>query len=274
MIAALLSLALAAAPAAPAPKAEKPKLVLMALNTGRDIDPAASAGLLDAIAGEVARRGIFSVVSSSDIATLLGAERQKQLLGCPEEAQSCLTELTDALGARFIMSGTLARLGESYQLTLQTLDSQKAAPLGRATRIAADLAALRAQLPWMVAEATAAPLPPPRSKVPSVLLFSGGGLALVAGGVFGLGALNKEVAIRRELDAGAVSPEVLRTLASYREDREEVVRGRNASLGLLLVGAAAVVAGAILWPQAPSGSASPQATLVPTGPGFALVGTF
>jgi TolB-like protein len=274
MMAALLAFALAAAPDAAPPRAEKPKLVLMALQASKDIDPAASAGLLDAIAGEVARRGIFSVVSTSDVATLLGAERQKQLLGCSDEAQSCLAELTDALGARFVMSGTVAKLGESYQLTLQTLDSQKAAPLGRSTRIATDLAGLRAQLPWMVAEATAAPLPPPRSRVPSVLLFAGGGLALVAGGVIGFNALNKEVAIRRELDAGAVSPEVLRTLASYREDREEVVRGRNASLALLLVGAGAVVTGAILWPQAPSGSASPQATLVPTGPGFAVVGSF
>ena len=63
------------------------------------------------ITSEVQRRGFFQVISQQDIATMLGLERQKQLMGCADDSTSCLAELSGALGARFVMSGTLTRLG-------------------------------------------------------------------------------------------------------------------------------------------------------------------
>lgn len=270
---ALLATLAAEATPVPAPK-EKPKLLLTALTVGKDVDPAVGLGLTDAIAAEVARQGFFQVMSTSDVANLLGAERQRQLMGgCSEAAESCLAELSGAIGARFVMNGTLSRLGDSWQLTLQTLDTQKAAPLGRATRIVKDPVALKEQLPWVVADATAAPLPPPKSKVPSILLLSGGGLALVAGGLLGYQAVQREGDIKRELAAGAVNPSVLRSRASYLEDETDLARNKTLALVLLAVGAGGIAAGYFLWPSTPAG-APVQASLVPSGNGVALVGAF
>jgi len=53
---------------------------------------------------------------------MIGVERQ--LLGCSEEATSGVSELADAMGARFVLSGGLGRLGES---SFQLGDSSSAA---------------------------------------------------------------------------------------------------------------------------------------------------
>ncbi len=61
------------------------------------------------------------VVTAKEIATLLGVERQKQLLGCTEAAQSCIAELANALGAEGILMGDVAKVGTTYQLNLKVL---------------------------------------------------------------------------------------------------------------------------------------------------------
>ncbi|MDP3503351.1 MAG: hypothetical protein Q8S33_23655 [Myxococcales bacterium] len=67
-------------------------------------------------------RGL-SVISSQDIATLLGVERQKQLLGCAEDSSSCMVELAGALGAQLVLSGSIAKLETTYQVNLRVLQS-------------------------------------------------------------------------------------------------------------------------------------------------------
>ena len=135
--------------------AERPRLVVLELAAGKDVDAATVSAVGDAITSLIAARGLFEVTSSQDVKTLLGVERQRQLLGCTES--SCMAELTGALGARFVLSGTLGLLGDTWQLTLTTLDSARAQPIGRTTRLAPNLKALTALLPWAVAEATATP---------------------------------------------------------------------------------------------------------------------
>ncbi|MDP1821658.1 MAG: hypothetical protein Q8L48_00365 [Archangium sp.] len=84
------------------------------------------ADLASFYAGEVARvlRGEgFEVISSRDIATVLGFERQKQLLGCAEDANACMTELGAALGCDGILTANLARLDDTYQGSLRILST-------------------------------------------------------------------------------------------------------------------------------------------------------
>lgn len=98
------------------------------------------------------------MISTKEVQSLLGLERQKQMLGCGEQG-SCLAELAGALGAKLVLSGTVGRLGEVYQLTLQMLDSAKAQTLSRSMRIAKTPELLRQQLPFAIAEATGTPAP-------------------------------------------------------------------------------------------------------------------
>lgn len=59
------------------------------------------------------------VVTSREIASLLGIERQRQLLGCSEGG--CMAELANALGVDGIVLGDVALLSGRYQLNLKIL---------------------------------------------------------------------------------------------------------------------------------------------------------
>src|SRR5437870_2729549 len=135
----VLSLALSAGQAE-----GKPKLLVLDLAAAGGVEKELAGAMTEAVTSEVASRGFFSVISSKDIQTLLGMERQKQMVGCRETGSTCLAELGGAVGARFILTGTLARLGSaSFQLSLQGLDSGRARPIGHATVLGADVAGLR-----------------------------------------------------------------------------------------------------------------------------------
>ncbi len=286
-VAALLSLSLVgpalAADPAPAPaappgpmKAEKPRLLINALEAGSGVDPSVANSLTDAVTKEVENRGFFRPFSQNEVQTLLGKERQAQLLGCSDESNSCLTELAGALGARFVMSGTVTKLGEAYQLTLQTLDSQKAQSVGRSVRIASSLDTLLAQLTYSVAEATGTPLPPPPSRILPYTMVGAGALAVVGGGVYGLIGLTQEGVINDELAQGAsaTNPRPLNTKAYYEDKAQLHATQRNVSLVAMLAGAALIGGGLLLNPPEAVSSGGPSIALVPAGVGFAFVGEF
>ncbi|MBI3178022.1 MAG: hypothetical protein HYZ27_00075, partial [Deltaproteobacteria bacterium] len=73
---------------------------------------------------------LFKVVSSRDIASMLGLERQKALLGCSDDT-SCLTEVADALGTDYVMQGTVGKVGATYLVTVRLIDSKRSRVVGR-----------------------------------------------------------------------------------------------------------------------------------------------
>jgi TolB-like protein len=255
-------------------KLEKPKLVVLELSAAGGVEAQVASAVTEAVTAEVAGRGFFDVVSAKDIQTLLGVERQRQMLGCSDEGATCLTELAGAMGARFVLSGSLARLGDTFQLTLQTLDSAKAQPIGRATRLAKDLSALREGLPFAVAEATATPLPPPPSRILPYSVMGAGALTFVAGGLLMFDAVSRERAINRELENGEQNPGALKPLSSYQDEARGLVTQKGISIAALLVGAGAMGLGLYLNPKAASGGSAVAFTVGPTTQGLFAGGTF
>ncbi|MFL5319284.1 MAG: hypothetical protein ACJ790_06470 [Myxococcaceae bacterium] len=71
----------------------------------------------------------LQVVTAQDISTLIGLERQKQLLGCGDNASSCVTELAGALGADGLVAGSLGKFGPVYQINLSILGASNAEPI-------------------------------------------------------------------------------------------------------------------------------------------------
>lgn len=266
---ALLSLVLMAG-AAEKGRPAKPKLIVLELTGAGGVEPGVASALTETVTTELGKRGFFDVISSKDLQTLMGVERQKQLVGCAEDSSSCMAELAGALGARFVVSGSVAKLGPAYQLSLQALDTQKAQPIGRTTRIAPDLAALRAQMPHAVAEATATPLPPPPSRVMPYTAMAIGALAVVTGGVIGQSALSKESAVEKELSLGAENPSLLKPLPSYEEEVRDIQRDKAIAVLTIGLGAAMIGAGLYFNPADPASNTS--VALVPAGLGFAVVG--
>lgn len=72
----------------------------------------------------------LKILTQSDIAAAIGQERQKAFLGCGESG--CLAELGDALGARFVVSGRVDKVGSRFLLTAGLWDGVKTEVIARA----------------------------------------------------------------------------------------------------------------------------------------------
>ncbi len=83
--------------------------------------------MVEALALGLSQPGI-SVVTSKDIAAVIGLERQRQLLGCNAEG-SCLAELASALGADVLIVGDLARIGDGFRAQLKAVRARDATAL-------------------------------------------------------------------------------------------------------------------------------------------------
>jgi hypothetical protein len=80
--------------------------------------------LADALAGELRKRPGVSVLTQSDVAALLGAERTRQMMGCSDSG--CFAELGGALGADRVVHGSIGRVGGSLVVNLSALDPRRA----------------------------------------------------------------------------------------------------------------------------------------------------
>ena len=128
----------------------------------------------DQLIVELQQRG-FEVTSSKDIAAQLGHDRERQLLGCSSDT-SCLAEVGAALDVAFIVTGSIAKVGNSLALSINAVNTHKSSATRHyATRIKpATEEAVLDLLPTIVsqlfpdsrrvekvAEAPPTPVPPP-----------------------------------------------------------------------------------------------------------------
>jgi hypothetical protein len=268
MNAALFAVALTALGAGPA----RPRLIVLDLAGSAGIDAAAISTLTATVAAEVDRRGVFEVFTSRELASVLGLERQKALLGCSEGA-SCLAELSGALGADLVLSGTIARLGDAWTLTLQTVDARSSRSIGRAVRIAPNLDDFASTLPLAVAEATGLPAPQLPSRALPVTAFAVGGSLIIAGGLVGALGLLKERELVSELSIADTRQGPLRPVSAYQQDLALVRTEKTLGLVGLAAGAALVAGGVVMFALSSSPSVA-HVALVPAPGGLAVVGSF
>lgn len=239
----------------------------------------------------LSQSGQVRVTTPRDVVTVLGVERQRQLLGCADDSTSCLAELAGALGSEGIVMGEVAQVGRVLQLTIKVL-SPGGKPLYSTLRRVKGEEALLAELDAVAVEAVTtllaalrppkavveAPLatvttrevvkppvvpdPPPRPVGPWVVLGAGGVLAVAGGVLQGLAVadLNRLADHTVSVD----SPSALRDAGKLKQ---------LFGLSLLGAGGAAVIAGA-LWLALGVPRVAPTAWLSAEGSGFALVGAW
>jgi hypothetical protein len=159
-LAALAALVVSAAPA---------KVAVLPVAAGEGIPPSTAAALTESLSGEVRHRAGVEVITEREIAAVLSLERQKTMLGCTSEA--CMAELGGALGCDRLVTGDLARLGESWLVHLRLVETARARVVAQADRRlrGGTIDDVLDQLPAMVAElfpgatpavSAAAPVPP------------------------------------------------------------------------------------------------------------------
>jgi TolB-like protein len=270
LLAAALSGAAGARAEDPAPAVRRPKLAVTEIRAPTG-DPALTALLSEMALTEASSARGFSVIGQSDVAALLGLEKQRQMLGCSDGTE-CFAEIGGALGADFLLVGTAGRLGAVWRIDLKLVDVKRATVVARAgesvepspERLAEAMQRGVRQL--LAATGVAPPAPAGLTRRTAGWIVAGSGAALLAGGAtFGLlsrSSWNDLQAAERSGDAAAW----------YRA--RNALRTRTV-VADILTGAGIAGAGAGAWlllggPKGPQASVSPA----PGGAVAALGGSF
>lgn len=233
MTVALLGTLLPFTQAAAAPA--KAKLLVMRSKPAQGITADSAALLDEIIMSELSKDPRFDVVGEAEVMKLIQVESLKQQVGC--DSDSCLAEIGGALGAEYLVSATLGRLGDSFVVSLKLMRLRNA----QVQRWTETVPAKEDALVDGVRRSVHAILPVEAGQVGRhrwsyVALGTGGALA-GAGGIVGYLAWSEAKA--RNL--------AVRDPTEYAADNSSaghLVTGANALWG---VAATAVVSGAVLW---------------------------
>lgn len=111
----LLSLLLLAGPAA-----AKSRIVVLGISASSEALRPVAESINEQVLTDLGREERLDVLGTSDVQAVLGLERQKQLLGC-SDSSNCLVEISGALGAPWLVSGSLAKLGKAMRIDLKLI---------------------------------------------------------------------------------------------------------------------------------------------------------
>lgn len=70
-------------------------------------------------------------IGKSDIAAMLGFEKQKQMMGCGDDF-SCIAEVGGALGVEYMITGSVGAIGELHRVDVKLVEVRKARVAARA----------------------------------------------------------------------------------------------------------------------------------------------
>jgi TolB-like protein len=219
-------------------------LKVLVLDLRADSVPEGTARIVrDEIAVDMGRDDRLDVLSSEDLRRVVSVDAEKKALGCDET--SCLAEVGQALGARYIIHGSVAVLGTTTIVHLNLVDTDQGKAIARETAESksADelLPAVRAALGRIRMRMLGAPTPAAAvTEEPSAPLPM---LAIVGGGVAGAGAL---VAIGGGVMMGVAYPTFTNTDAAVAERQGAQTLGQVGT-GVLALGVVGIgVGGAVL----------------------------
>src|ERR1051325_1563887 len=102
----------------------KPRLAFIDLTPGNGVAAPVAQGAGELLVVALSETGRLDVITKSDVKAILGHEAQARLLGCGEAA--CKGDLGGALGAGYLVSGSLSNLGGQLNLVLSLIDVAKA----------------------------------------------------------------------------------------------------------------------------------------------------
>ena len=153
----------------------------------------------------VAENELLDVVSGADVRQMLQLESSKESAGCGDAA-ACIADVAGALGAQYVVSGSVGALGTLLNINLTIFDANKAKSVGRVALDARSLEELPAKLrPGIAellahalgrtkAEASPAPTPPPPpssgpSLLPTLISVSGAVVAVLGGILLAVGVV-------------------------------------------------------------------------------------
>ncbi len=128
----------------------KGKVAVMDLKANGGADPSLAITLTRLVTAELARAGADEVVSQEAMTALVGYERQRQLAGCGDE--DCLTHLATTLDARWLVVGSVDKVGGSLLAQASLVDNARVQVVSRALVRASSAEQLTAQAGTLVSQ--------------------------------------------------------------------------------------------------------------------------
>ncbi len=164
-----------------APNPSKPTLVVAPLQAQQN-SRADAAALTRFVRVFVGQSHDFTLVTPEDM-NAIDEELKRQLAGgC--EASSCLAEIGGALGARYMITGGLDRLGSRLLVTLKLIDIERVLAVRTLAIKGKDLDSIVDQVPARVSELLGR-TPKRRAKNKPAWMRTAGAVALALGGATG-----------------------------------------------------------------------------------------
>ena len=115
-----------------ASKDEKINVMFFELKAMSGFDKERAKVLEEIVLAELYKYKKFNVISKGDVEKILNAEEFKQMIECSDN--SCLMEISGALGAEILLSGAIGKLGKISQLSLKMLNNQDGTVYSRVSR--------------------------------------------------------------------------------------------------------------------------------------------
>lgn len=101
--------------------AERVRVVVLGFDGSTDALRRVGTSVAEQVLTELGRFEQLEAMGASDVQALLGMERQKAMLGCAEASSSCLSEMSAAMGAPWLITGSLAQFGKATRLDLKLI---------------------------------------------------------------------------------------------------------------------------------------------------------
>jgi hypothetical protein len=141
------------------------KVVVPGVYAYEGVPKGAEGVLSDLLLNALLSRHNIQALGPADARAMLTAEQQRSLLGCNDE--TCMAELAGALGADWLIGGSVGKLDDLYVLSIQLIDARKAKVTSRATATLKNLKVAPARIGPLVDELLGAR--PHLRKTPPVL---------------------------------------------------------------------------------------------------------
>lgn len=171
---------------------------VLALSGEAGVDPASCRLLTDFLVSELSGRPQLQVFGQSDLESLLKVAREQKSLECNTDADACLAEVAGAMGAQWLIGGTVGVLGDRLIVSIRLTDTrhhQMLAHVSEQTRGGTDelLGAIKLLVPKLLEQAepnTELASPSRPHSVGTYLLLTGAIVAAVGSGVTGAAGLS------------------------------------------------------------------------------------
>lgn len=105
-------------------KAERERLAVLDLEATYGIEEGLAKGLSVIVRDTIHGSGKYVVMSQEDIRAVASREQLLQAMGCDESNGQCLVDFGKTIGTRFMVAGTISKIGTTYTVSLRMLDTK------------------------------------------------------------------------------------------------------------------------------------------------------